>query len=150
MLIDLIVGTRPNFVKMSSIIRALEVKKFKLPKNFDYRLIHTGQHYDKNLSDNFFEQLEIPSPHINFEVGSGNQSEQTGKIMTRYEALLRNKPSKLCVVVGDVTSTMACAIVAQKFSISVAHVEAGIRSRDWTMPEEINRLVVDSITTLFF
>jgi UDP-N-acetylglucosamine 2-epimerase (non-hydrolysing) len=115
-----------------------------------YRLVHTGQHYDPRLSGAFFEQLGIPRPDVNLEVGSGTQAEQTAAIMTRYEALLRDAPSGICLVVGDVTSTMACAIVAQKRCIPVAHVEAGIRSGDWTMPEEINRLVTDSITNWFF
>ncbi|MEA1049043.1 UDP-N-acetylglucosamine 2-epimerase [Lamprobacter modestohalophilus] len=98
----------------------------------------------------FFEQLGIPQPDVNLEVGSGTQAEQTAAIMTRYEALLLEAPSRLCLVVGDVTSTMACAIAAQKLCIPVAHVEGGIRSGDWSMPEEINRMVTDSITNWFF
>ena len=115
-----------------------------------YRLVHTGQHYDAKMSGDFFVQLGIPEPHRNLEVGSGTQAEQTAAIMIRYEALLQESRSALCLVVGDVTSTMACAIAAQKLCVPVAHVEAGIRSGDWTMPEEINRMVTDSITNLFF
>ncbi len=115
-----------------------------------YRLVHTGQHYDARMSGDFFSQLGIPAPDINLEVGSGTQAEQTATIMVRYEKLLLSAPSDLCLVVGDVTSTMACAIAAQKLSIPVAHVEGGIRSGDWTMPEEINRMVTDAITRWFF
>ena len=115
-----------------------------------FRLIHTGQHYDKNMSDSFFEQLGIPKPEVNLGAGGGTQAEQTAAIMVGYEKLLLEEKSDLCLVVGDVTSTMACAIVAQKLHVPVAHVEAGIRSGDWTMPEEINRMVTDSITNYFF
>lgn len=115
-----------------------------------YRLIHTGQHYDACMSGDFFSQLGIPAPHLNLEVGSGTQAEQTGAIMVRYEKALMAERSDLCIVVGDVTSTMACAITAQKLRVPVAHVEAGIRSGDWSMPEEINRMVTDAITNYFF
>ena len=118
--------------------------------NISYRLIHTGQHYDKNMSDSFFEQLGIPEPNVNLGAGGGTQAEQTAAIMIGYERLLLEEKSDLCLVVGDVTSTMACSIVAQKLHVPVAHVEAGIRSGDWTMPEEINRMVTDSITNYFF
>lgn len=148
-LIDIIVGARPNFMKVAPIINAIK-KRQKEGSQLKFRLIHTGQHYDHRLSDSFFSQLNIPLPNVNLEVGSGTQAEQTGAIMIRYEKLLNNEPSKLCVVVGDVTSTMACAITAQKMGIPVAHVEAGIRSGDWTMPEEINRIVTDSISNYFF
>ena len=148
-LIDLIVGARPNFVKIAAIICA--IKKVQIAEvQLNYRLIHTGQHYDSNMSQEFFTQLNIPEPDINLQVGSGTQSEQTGAIMISYEKLLLNSPSHLCLVVGDVTSTMACAITAQKNGVRVAHVEAGIRSGDWSMPEEINRIVTDSITDWFF
>jgi UDP-N-acetylglucosamine 2-epimerase (non-hydrolysing) len=147
MKIDLIAGARPNFMKISPIINAIEtLGKGKLT----YRLIHTGQHYDHKMSGSFFEELNIPQPHINLEVGSGTQAEQTAKIMQGYEALLLKDPSDLCLVVGDVTSTMACAIAAKKLNIKVAHIEAGIRSNDRTMPEEINRLVTDAISDYFF
>ena len=133
----------------SEIIKALE-NRLVQGGPLLYRLVHTGQHYDSNLSGLFFEQLGIPTPDINLEAGSGSQATQTSEIMTRYEALLIEKTSQLCLVVGDVTSTMACAITAQKLCIPVAHVEGGIRSGDWSMPEEINRLVTDSITNWFF
>ena len=139
-LIDIIAGARPNFMKVAAIIRSLEARKSQ-GGPLDYRLVHTGQHYDSRMSGDFFTQLGIPEPHVNLEVGSGTQAEQTGAIMTRYENLLLKERSDLCLVVGDVTSTMACAIAAQKLHVPVAHVEAGIRSGDWTMPEEINRMV---------
>lgn len=148
-LADIIVGARPNFMKIAPIIRALDIKKVA-GGSLDYRLVHTGQHYDARMSADFFTQLGIPDPHVNLEVGSGSHAEQTAAIMVRYERLLRQRCSDLCLVVGDVTSTMACAITAQKLCIPVAHVEAGIRSGDWTMPEEINRIVTDSITDYFF
>ena len=149
MFIDLIAGARPNFMKISPIIDAIEIAKND-GYNIDYRLIHTGQHYDKNMSGSFFEQLGIPEPDINLGAGGGTQAEQTASIMIGYEKLLMEKPSSLCLVVGDVTSTMACAITAQKMHIPVAHVEAGIRSYDWKMPEEINRLATDAVTNYFF
>ncbi len=148
-LIDLIAGARPNFMKIAPIIAAME-KAYSEGVPLRYRLIHTGQHYDRNMSGGFFEQLGIPDPAINLEVGSGTQAEQTAGIMLGYERVLRDKMSNLCMVVGDVTSTMACAISAQKLHVPVAHVEGGIRSDDWTMPEEINRRVTDSITNFFF
>jgi UDP-N-acetylglucosamine 2-epimerase (non-hydrolysing) len=149
MLIDLIVGARPNFMKVAPIIRAIEERQLEgIP--LQYRLVHTGQHYDDSMSRDFFFQLGIPPPDINLRVSSGTHAEQTAEIMIRYEKLLLQSPSSLCLVVGDVTSTMACAITAQKLSVPVAHVEAGIRSGDWTMPEEINRIVTDSITTYYF
>ncbi len=150
MLIDIIAGARPNFIKIAPIIEAIEAV-CKAGPAVDYRLVHTGQHYDKNMSGDFFEHLGIPAPHYNLESGSGTQAEQTSKIMIGYEKLLLEKPCDLCIVVGDVTSTMACSIVAKKVNnIKVAHVEGGIRSGDWTMPEEINRIVTDSITDYFF
>ena len=147
--IDLIAGARPNFMKIAPIIDAIHAAQAR-GSALRYRLIHTGQHYDRNMSGAFFEQLGIPQPHLNLEVGSGTQAEQTGAIMTRYEKALLEARSDLCLVVGDVTSTMACAIASQKLGVRVAHVEAGIRSGDWTMPEEINRMVTDSITNYFF
>ena len=150
MLIDIIAGARPNFIKIAPIIEEIEKQQQK-GSQLQYRLVHTGQHYDKKMSGDFFEQLDIPMPHHNLEAGSGSQAEQTGKIMLGYEQLLMKKPCDLCIVVGDVTSTMACSIAAKKMNnIKVAHVEGGIRSGDWTMPEEINRLVTDAITDYFF
>jgi UDP-N-acetylglucosamine 2-epimerase (non-hydrolysing) len=147
--LDLIVGTRPNFIKIAPIIKAIE-KKNNERNIITYRLIHTGQHYDVNMSDTFFRQLEIPEPNINLNVGSGTQAEQTARIMLGYEKVLIKSKSDLCMVVGDVTSTMACSITARKMLVPVAHVEGGIRSGDMKMPEEINRIVTDSITDWFF
>jgi len=136
-------------MKVAPIIHAIKKSK-NAGSNIDYRLVHTGQHYDKKMSGDFFEQLAIPEPHVNLEAGGGTQAEQTAAIMVRFERELQETSPNLVLVVGDVTSTMACAITAQKLGIKVAHVEAGIRSGDWTMPEEINRLVTDSITNYFF
>lgn len=148
-LIDIIAGARPNFMKIAPIIRALSARQ-AVGGPLRWRLIHTGQHYDAKMSGDFFQQLGIPQPDINLEVGSGSQAQQTGAIMLRYEEALLARRSSLCLVVGDVTSTMACAIAAQKLCVPVAHVEGGIRSGDWTMPEEINRLATDAITNWFF
>ena len=150
-LIDIVAGARPNFMKIAPIMRAMAALGGG-PAGAPVvpRLVHTGQHYDRRMSADFFEQLGIPEPDVNLECGSGTQAEQTAAIMTRYERLLMDAPSAACVVVGDVTSTMACTIVARKMGVPVAHVEAGIRSGDWTMPEEINRVVTDSITNWFF
>ena len=147
--IDIIAGARPNFMKIAPIIRAME-KAQEEGSRIEYRLVHTGQHYEARMSGDFFAQLGIPEPDVNLEVGSGTQAEQTGAIMIGYERVLKERKADVCLVVGDVTSTMACAIVAQKLGVPVAHVEAGIRSGDWTMPEEINRMVTDSITNWFF
>ena len=147
--IDIIAGARPNFMKVAPIIRTIDDRRSH-GGHLTYRLIHTGQHYDPKMSGDFFDQLGIPTPHANLEVGSGTQAEQTAGIMTRYERLLTDRRSDLCLVVGDVTSTMACAITAQKLHVPVAHVEAGIRSGDWQMPEEINRLVTDAISNHYF
>lgn len=149
MKITLVAGARPNFMKIAPIIDAIEQAKI-VGKEIDYRLVHTGQHYDENMSKSFFEELQIPAPHINLACGGGTQAEQTAVIMTSFEKYLFQHPTDLVMVVGDVTSTMACSIVAQKLHTKVAHVEGGIRSGDWTMPEEINRLVTDSITNYFF
>ena len=146
MKLDIIAGARPNFMKIAPIIEELE----KVSNKIQYRLIHTGQHYDKKMSGNFFEQLGIPEPDVNLEVGSGTQAEQTARIMERYEALLLKDPADWSLVVGDVTSTMACSIAAKKLEIGVIHVEGGIRSNDISMPEEINRMVTDSITDIFY
>lgn len=147
--ITIVAGARPNFMKIAPIIAAIETKQ-QDGYNINYRLVHTGQHYDKNMSESFFVQLGIPAPHVNLESGGGTQAEQTANIMVRFEKDLTENPADLLLVVGDVTSTLACSIVAKKMKIKVAHVEAGIRSGDITMPEEINRLVTDSITDYFF
>jgi len=148
-LLDLIVGARPNFMKIAPLIREIE-RRAAQGELITYRLVHTGQHYDRNMSGSFFEELGIPEPHVNLNVGSGTQAEQTSGIMTGYEKLLMQQKPDLCIVVGDVTSTMACAIAAKKLLVKVAHVEGGIRSGDMTMPEEVNRIVTDSITDYFF
>jgi UDP-N-acetylglucosamine 2-epimerase (non-hydrolysing) len=148
-LVDIIAGARPNFMKIAPIIRAIDARRAQ-GSRLRWRLVHTGQHYDARMSADFFQQLSIPEPHVNLEVGSGSQAEQTAAIMVRYEQLLLKQRSDLCLVVGDVTSTMACAITAQKLCIPVAHVEAGIRSGDWRMPEEINRMATDAVTNYFF
>ena len=145
--LDLIVGARPNFIKIAPIIHAIKMKK---DKSISFRLIHTGQHYDHNMSNSFFKQLSIPNPDLNIGAGSGTQAEQTTKIMIGYENILKKKLADICLVVGDVNSTMACAIVAKKMGLKVAHVEAGFRTFDVDMPEEINRMVTDSITDYFF
>jgi UDP-N-acetylglucosamine 2-epimerase (non-hydrolysing) len=149
MKLTIIAGARPNFMKIASIIAAIEEHN-EIYNNIGYRLVHTGQHYDKNMSDHFFEQLGIRSPDINLEAGGGTQAEQTACIMIGFEKELQNFPVDLVLVVGDVTSTLACSIVAKKMNVQVAHVEAGIRSFDLTMPEEINRMVTDAITDHYF
>lgn len=147
--ITLIAGARPNFMKIAPLIRAIENAQ-KGGGSIYYRLVHTGQHYDDKLSKIFFEQLQIPEPHVNLGAGSGTQAEQTARIMIEFEKDLIANPTDLVVVVGDVTSTMACTIVAKKLNTRVAHVEGGIRSFDMTMPEEINRIVTDSLADYFF
>jgi UDP-N-acetylglucosamine 2-epimerase (non-hydrolysing) len=147
--ITLIAGARPNFMKVAPIIAEIK-RQQKLGNNIVYSLVHTGQHFDEKMSASFFKQLNIPEPDVNLLCGGGTQAEQTGAIMIGFEKYLVENPTDMVMVVGDVTSTMACAIVAQKCKTKVAHVEGGIRSNDWNMPEEINRLVTDSITNYFF
>src|SRR5690554_3598012 len=149
MKITIIAGARPNFMKIAPIIHAIQKARDE-GADISYRLVHTGQHYDKKMSGDFFEQLGIPEPDANLEAGGGSQAEQTAAIMIRFEKELMAHPTDLVLVVGDVTSTMACSIVAKKMNVKVVHVEAGIRSRDLTMPEEINRMVTDAITDYFF
>ena len=139
--IDIIAGARPNFMKIGPIVLAIEKHNATVEKKIEYRLIHTGQHYDKKMSEDFFTQLNIPEPQLNLGVGSGTAATQTANIMLRYEEAVKDWKPELCIVVGDVTSTMACAIVAKKEWIKVAHVEGGIRSGDEMMPEEINRIL---------
>ncbi len=149
MKITIVAGARPNFMKISPIIKAIE--KLRTEKNsITYRLIHTGQHYNANLSDTFFEELQIPHPNENLNIKSGTQAEQTAGIMIAFEKELTENRPDFVLVVGDVTSTMASSIVTKKANIALIHVEAGIRSGDITMPEEINRMVTDSITDYFF
>lgn len=141
-----IVGARPNFMKVAPIMR--EMRKY--PNKFTQILVHTGQHYDQSMSEVFFSDLDIPRPDINLGVGSGSHANQTAQIMLRFESvLIENRPDWV-VVVGDVNSTIACALVCSKLGIRVAHVEAGLRSFDRTMPEEINRILTDQISDLFF
>jgi len=145
-IIALVAGARPNFMKIAPIIRALG----RTGEGLQYRLIHTGQHYDREMNGVFFEELGIPAPDVCFESGSGSHARQTGRIMLAFERYLAGSPADLVLVVGDVNSTLACAIVAKKSRIPVAHVEAGLRSGDMAMPEEVNRMVTDSITDFFF
>lgn len=140
-----IVGARPNFMKAAPLLRELE----KSPK-INSLLVHTGQHYDKNMSDVFFDDLDIQKPDYLFNTGSGTQSYQTGKIMEKFEEVCTQINPDLIIVLGDINSTMACSIVAKKLHIKLAHIEAGLRSNDKNMPEEINRLITDSISDYFF
>ncbi len=149
MLITVVAGARPNFMKIAPIIKAVKAAQ-RAGQNINYRLVHTGQHYDTKMSGSFFEQLGIPEPDTNLESGSGSQAEQTAAILVRFEKELIEHKTDVVLVVGDVTSTMACTITAKKLCVPVVHVEAGIRSGDMAMPEEINRIVTDSICDYFF
>jgi UDP-N-acetylglucosamine 2-epimerase (non-hydrolysing) len=153
MKVVLVAGARPNFMKVAPIVDALKRynsrDREKSPQ-IDYFLVHTGQHYDNEMSESFFEQLNLPCPDIHLGVGSGTHAEQTAKIMIAFEKVCFRLRPDLVVVVGDVNSTMACAVVAAKLCIPVAHVEAGLRSFDRTMPEEINRVITDQISDLLF
>jgi UDP-N-acetylglucosamine 2-epimerase (non-hydrolysing) len=141
----LIAGARPNFMKIAPIYRVA----LKHPE-VDCRIVHTGQHYDYEMSQAFFDDLDLPKPHFFLDAGSGSHAVQTAKIMVAFEAVCDAEKPDLVMVVGDVNSTLACSIVAKKLCIEVAHVEAGLRSFDLTMPEEINRMVTDAITDHFF
>ena len=149
----LVAGARPNFMKVAPLIRAIEEHN-ALPKssrmNINYVLVHTGQHYDIEMSEAFFRDLDIPSPDINLEAGSASHAVQTAEILVRFEKVCLKEEADWIVVVGDVNSTMACTLVAAKLGIKVAHVEAGLRSFDRSMPEEINRLVTDALADLLF
>lgn len=147
--LTIVAGARPNFMKIAPMVHEI-IKQKEAGNAIDFRLVHTGQHYDKKMSGDFFDQLNIPEPNANLGGGGGTQAEQTASIMVAFEKeLLENRPD-LVIVVGDVTSTLACSIAAKKLQIDVAHVEGGIRSGDLSMPEEINRMVTDSITDHFF
>lgn len=146
MIIHLIAGARPNFMKIAPILRAAA----KFEKHLSCRIIHTGQHYDRAMSEVFFEELGIPTPDHHLGCGGGSHAEQTAKIMVAYEKLCQQEKPDVVLVVGDVNSTLACAIVAKKLQVKVAHVEAGLRSGDRAMPEEINRLVTDAISDIYF
>ncbi len=143
--IHLIAGARPNFMKIAPIVRALEGHE-----RLRYRVIHTGQHYDREMSEVFFEELGIPAPDRYLEAGGGSHAVQTARIMERYEKVCREEAPDLVCVVGDVNSTLACSVVAKKLHVPVAHVEAGLRSGDMRMPEEVNRVVTDAISDLYF
>jgi UDP-N-acetylglucosamine 2-epimerase (non-hydrolysing) len=145
MKIFLIAGARPNFMKIAPIASA-----FDKHSRIKYKIVHTGQHYDRNMSDIFFEELGIRQPDYHLGAGGGTHARQTAKIMTGFEEICENDKPDLVIVVGDVNSTLACSITAKKMHIKVAHVEAGLRSFDLSMPEEINRMVTDSISDLFF
>jgi UDP-N-acetylglucosamine 2-epimerase (non-hydrolysing) len=142
----LVAGARPNFVKIAPLMRALAARS----NHFDTKLVHTGQHYDTSMSESFFEELGIPQPDFRLEVGSYSHAQQTARIMMAFETVCFAEKPRLVVVVGDVNSTVACSLVAKKLQIDVAHVEAGLRSGDRRMPEEINRIVTDSISDWFF
>ena len=144
-LIYLVAGARPNFMKIAPIVRALQAQDA-----LTFKIIHTGQHYDRDMNEVFFEELGIPQPDIFMGAGGGSHAAQTAKIMVAFEELCIAERPAAVLVVGDVNSTLACSISAKKLNIPVAHVEAGLRSGDMTMPEEINRLVTDSITDWFF
>jgi UDP-N-acetylglucosamine 2-epimerase (non-hydrolysing) len=142
--VHLIAGARPNFMKIAPIVRAMQ------QRGLPFRIIHTGQHYDRDMNEVFFEELGIPQPDVFMGAGGGSHGEQTARIMVAYEKCIAEERPSMTLVVGDVNSTLACAIVAKKAHLPVAHVEAGLRSGDRDMPEEINRLVTDSISDLFF
>jgi UDP-N-acetylglucosamine 2-epimerase (non-hydrolysing) len=137
--VSVVAAVRPNFMKVGPVIRGLEARA-------DVELVHTGQHYDQRMSEGFFDDLRLPRPDVNLEVGSGSHAEQTAGVMVAYERYLLERDVDAVVVVGDVNSTVACAMAAVKLHVPVAHVEAGLRSRDWTMPEEINRALTDRIS----
>lgn len=143
-----IVGARPNFMKIAPFIAAIEKYNSENGKKIDHVLVHTGQHYDVAMSESFFRDLQIPAPDVNLEVGSGSHARQTAEIMLRFEKVILEHMPDWVVVVGDVNSTMACTLVSSKLQIRVAHIEAGLRSLDRTMPEEINRLVTDALADL--
>lgn len=145
-----VVGARPNFVKIAPILRALDTIRPNLSKPLMSLLVHTEQHYDDEMSAAFFQDLRIPTPNHTLGVGSGTHATQTGEIMRRFEPVLFEERPDLILVVGDVNSTAACALTAAKLCIPVAHVEAGLRSFDRTMPEEINRIVTDALSDLLF
>ncbi len=143
--IHLIVAARPNFMKVAPLYHALKKEDWAEPI-----LVHTGQHYDANMSQSFLDDLNLPEPDIHLHVGSGSHAEQTAGVMLAYEKVCLESPPDYIVVVGDVNSTMAVAITAKKLHLSVAHLEAGLRSGDRTMPEEINRIVTDAICDLLW
>src|SRR6266480_5422619 len=147
----IIAGARPNFMKVAPLIKCIRGQGMDGKQkgvDVEYRLVHTGQHYDKKMSDIFFGELGIPAPAINLGVGSGSHAVQTANVMARFEPVCEKEAPDWVVVVGDVNSTMACTLVCAKMGIKVAHVEAGLRSFDRTMPEEVNRIVTDGLADL--
>ncbi len=149
MKILVVAGARPNFMKVAPLVEALKSRQAARP-GLEILLVHTGQHYDEQMSQAFFKDLGLPRPDVDLEVGSGTHAEQTGRVMIAFETLLFERRPDWVVVVGDVNSTVACALAAKKLCIKVAHVEAGLRSRDWTMPEEVNRVVTDVLCDALF
>ncbi|MFH0911488.1 MAG: UDP-N-acetylglucosamine 2-epimerase (non-hydrolyzing) [Planctomycetota bacterium] len=148
--ITLVAGARPNFMKIAPLVHALKAHNARARLPIEYRLVHTGQHYDHCMSRSFFDELGIPEPDYNLGVQGGSHAGQTAGILVAFERLLWEHPTRLVVVVGDVNSTLACAITAKKLDTGVAHVEAGLRSFDMRMPEEINRIVTDRLSDLLF
>jgi len=148
MKIIVVAGARPNFMKVAPIMLAFDKKRLTY-SDLRVLLVHTGQHYDRRMSGDFFDELGIQEPDINLDVGSGTHAQQTARVMTAFEETCLTEKPDWTIVVGDINSTMACAITAKKLGIRVAHVEAGLRSRDMTMPEEINRLCTDAVCDLF-
>ena len=149
----MVAGARPNFMKIAPIVRALKAQsdpQITQITQIEYKIVHTGQHYDYEMSQAFWDELEIPKPDFFLEAGSGSHAVQTAKIMVAFEKVCLDEKPDVVIVVGDVNSTQACSIVAKKLLIKVAHVEAGLRSFDLAMPEEINRMVTDAITDYFF
>lgn len=146
--ICLVAGARPNFMKIAPIVRAIEARKAR--QDLRAMIVHTGQHYDENMSDTFFRDLGIPAPDHHLGAGSGSHAVQTAAVMVAFEQVCERDRPDMVVVVGDVNSTLACSVVAKKMQLAVSHVEAGLRSFDLSMPEEINRMVTDAISDLFF
>ena len=146
----LVAAARPNFMKIAPLIRAIHVHNGANEDDIQPLLVHTGQHYDVNMSDAFFSDLRLPEPDVHLGVGSGGHGEQTGKVLIEFEKVLLKEKPDLVIVVGDVNSTLACTLAAAKLHIPVAHVEAGLRSFDRNMPEEINRLVTDALSDYLF
>lgn len=147
MTLFLVVAARPNFMKIAPLIEAIHSYR-QSGGRLDYKLVHTGQHYDIRMSESFFRELEIPEPDINLEVGSGSHAEQVGRTMIEFEKALKEHRPDWVIVVGDVNATLACSVTSKKEGIKVCHIEAGLRSNDMTMPEEINRLVTDRMSDL--
>jgi UDP-N-acetylglucosamine 2-epimerase (non-hydrolysing) len=150
MKVILVCGTRPNFMKITPIIRAIDKYQQERSVSIHHILVHTGQHYDYEMSQIFFRDLELPQPDVHLGVGSGSHAEQTGRIMIEFEKVLFEQNPDLVIVVGDVNSTLAAALAAVKLSIPIAHVEAGLRSYDKTMPEEVNRFIADHVSDYLF